>query len=992
MRYLNLILLMGMVSGQAMAQTPSPPAVVNITPALPTSPECVASGNCISTSDWRTFSGTVMNTDMVTQSGSTVTASNGADLQSKLNAATCGQTIKVTAQQTYVMPLGNIGPPNTSGLVLPNIPMGGSGWIYIETSDLAGLRAEHNRVFQSAGYNAVGLPYGGITGAATPAEITAQRQHMATFVTTHGAGVGTYLINQSHSDTPGCGYRFIGIEFISDANTGGTYKNNMVNTGGNISVLLNIHGDHVIIDRCYIHGVDDIKYNISNIVCNGTTCTVTADNWILQGDTVDIETASNPAVNGNHVVATVDATQHLGSITQTVGNNTANLVVTISGSTNPFLTSDTAVLIDGDNSNVNRNGIWPVTAVSGQTFTVTLGQSTNGTTNPITTGHAMTMAHSFTFASTQVISSDTGTAFDYTRPNLLGTGARQLIHDGIDIGGATYFACIDSYISEIHGSGSNESQAILGMAVNSPNLPELCIDRQSGNPLICGGPTKLVNNMLSAGGENVMWGGASLYKQAPGIVDDRSMPNQQPHDAEIRSNYFWADPNWRYMTALGSGQALYFNLKDNLEFKTMARALVLGNRLEHSWAGAGGSDNGNGFRFTVLNEQSGDNAVVNDIAFISNEILDAAVPLQEFGVTPYCGYYGGYPICGSIGVGKNHLVENNLAVLSNWESTVGQPQSPAGSQGLQDAGGTYQAEYAYNTIWWSPSVGGGSFNRGIVFNLTARAGPASSPIGLDLLSTSPGCTPSTSGCTPFGVGTGYTVGDVLSVDNCSTATPKMQVTVNTVASGAVTNVSSINWGNDCGRTATPGSSTTTCVSCAGTPSGFTINLAIFPDAHDFWLHDNVMFGPVYGDGTWQGTTVLNNFIPNPGTTGATDLNHRFSGNYFNVYTPATVQTLPNPDCNIPPTTQLSNCNLLGTNTTPNAAFVFVDKTNLDYRLTAGHTYRQPGALVDSGVDTPKLQAALGSALTGIPGTVTTVTPQSQMLGKSKIIGKGKIIP
>jgi hypothetical protein len=74
-------------------------------------------------------------------------------------------------------------------------------------------------------------------------------------------------------------------------------------------------------------------------------------------------------------------------------------------------------------------------------------------------------------------------------------------------------AVIDSYINEIHETDA-DSQAI---AVWNG-----------------AGPFKIVNNFLSAAGENVLIGGS-----------DPEVPFLVPSDIEIRGNYFWKPLTWK---------------------------------------------------------------------------------------------------------------------------------------------------------------------------------------------------------------------------------------------------------------------------------------------------------------------------------------------------------------------------------------------------------------------------------------------------------------
>src|SRR5580700_9750613 len=128
----------------------------------------------------------------------------------------------------------------------------------------------------------------------------------------------------------------------------------------------------------------------------------------------------------------------------------------------------------------------------------------------------------------------------------------QDVREAITANGSN-FAVIDSYISDIHQS-TNDSQAVL--AYYSP------------------GPIKIVNNFLSATGEDVMFGGAGGLSN-PWV----------PSDVEIRGNHFFKDPAWA-----APGVTLPPNnkwaVKNNLEFKSARRVLVDSNLIENVWPSA----------------------------------------------------------------------------------------------------------------------------------------------------------------------------------------------------------------------------------------------------------------------------------------------------------------------------------------------------------------------------------------------------------------------
>lgn len=129
---------------------------------------------------------------------------------------------------------------------------------------------------------------------------------------------------------------------------------------------------------------------------------------------------------------------------------------------------------------------------------------------------------------------------------------------GIEMDG-NYFAVIDSYIADFKEAGA-DSQAL--WAFNAP------------------GPYKIVNNFLSAAGENMMFGGSD-----PAIV------NSIPSDIEIRRNHFFKPLSW-----IGSS----WSIKNLLEFKNARRVLVEGNTFENNWQAA---QNGFSILLTPRNQE-----------------------------------------------------------------------------------------------------------------------------------------------------------------------------------------------------------------------------------------------------------------------------------------------------------------------------------------------------------------------------------------------------
>jgi len=124
----------------------------------------------------------------------------------------------------------------------------------------------------------------------------------------------------------------------------------------------------------------------------------------------------------------------------------------------------------------------------------------------------------------------------YLHGNDSGNFRRGVLMNGVRI------AVIDSHVGNFHDANS-DSQAVGG---------------SNG-----AGPFKIVNNVLEAASENVMFGGS-----------DPSVPNLVPHDIEVRRNL---------MTKRLSWQAARVPVKNAFELKNASRVVVEGNTFENVW-------------------------------------------------------------------------------------------------------------------------------------------------------------------------------------------------------------------------------------------------------------------------------------------------------------------------------------------------------------------------------------------------------------------------
>jgi hypothetical protein len=131
---------------------------------------------------------------------------------------------------------------------------------------------------------------------------------------------------------------------------------------------------------------------------------------------------------------------------------------------------------------------------------------------------------------------------------------------GIQLGGSSYVAVVDSFFTDFHCiylTGScTDSQAING-GINK-------------HPM---GPYKIVNNFLEASGENILFGGgAATYS---------------PHDIEITHNYMFKPLTWMKGQPgyVGGANGNPFTVKNLFELKNAQRVLVDSNVMENTWGG-----------------------------------------------------------------------------------------------------------------------------------------------------------------------------------------------------------------------------------------------------------------------------------------------------------------------------------------------------------------------------------------------------------------------
>jgi Putative Ig domain len=131
---------------------------------------------------------------------------------------------------------------------------------------------------------------------------------------------------------------------------------------------------------------------------------------------------------------------------------------------------------------------------------------------------------------------------------------------GIELGGSTYVAVVDSFFSDFHcvatTGACGDAQAINGGLGDLPM-----------------GPYKINDNFLEASGEVILFGGGAA--------------TQNPQDIQISQNHLFKPLIWLKGQPgfVGGRDGNPFFVKNHLELKNAVRVLFEGNVLENTWGG-----------------------------------------------------------------------------------------------------------------------------------------------------------------------------------------------------------------------------------------------------------------------------------------------------------------------------------------------------------------------------------------------------------------------
>ena len=147
---------------------------------------------------------------------------------------------------------------------------------------------------------------------------------------------------------------------------------------------------------------------------------------------------------------------------------------------------------------------------------------------------------------------------------------------------ASHFALLGSYVNPAR---SYQAQAQAATAYFTP------------------GPMKIINNLLSADGEDTLLGGAGGYSNVWVL-----------RDVYVHHNTFWNDPARRAIGVTIAPGEPYF-VANNFELKICQRCLIDGNLMQNSWVSSQG---GGSILWNAGTGVNGPDAVISDITFSNN--------------------------------------------------------------------------------------------------------------------------------------------------------------------------------------------------------------------------------------------------------------------------------------------------------------------------------------------------------------------------------------
>ncbi len=177
---------------------------------------------------------------------------------------------------------------------------------------------------------------------------------------------------------------------------------------------------------------------------------------------------------------------------------------------------------------------------------------------------------------------------------------------GMNFGGMTYAAVIDSYVDDFHCT------SITGSCTDAHAV-------SGGNSSSNDGVFKITGNFLEASTEAILFGGGGA--------------TTTPTDMEIRQNHFFKPLTWKLGQPgyVGGTSGNPFMVKNHLELKNAQRVLIEGNIFENTWGGF--SQNGYSILLTPKNQASGTTNIcpickVTDVTIRFNSISHAGAGIS----------------------------------------------------------------------------------------------------------------------------------------------------------------------------------------------------------------------------------------------------------------------------------------------------------------------------------------------------------------------------
>jgi len=226
---------------------------------------------------------------------------------------------------------------------------------------------------------------------------------------------------------------------------------------------------------------------------------------------------------------------------------------------------------------------------------------------------------------------------------------------GIELGGSTYVAIVDSFFTDFHCTGARQScgdaQAINGGLGNNPM-----------------GPYKIVDNFLEASAENILFGGGPA--------------TATPADIEIRQNHLFKPMSWMKGQPgyVGGANGRPFIVKNLFELKNAQRVLVDGNIMENTWGGYSQA----GFGILLTPKDQGNHCPlcrVTDVTLRYSSISHVAAGMQ---IANGSSDAGGAAFAGERYSIHDVIIDDINAVKYNGAGTLAQVSVGSGNPVLQD--------------------------------------------------------------------------------------------------------------------------------------------------------------------------------------------------------------------------------------------------------------------------------------------------------------------